>query len=51
MPLKRCGIVFVASSRYNELKGRPVPLKELVSYPLLLLSNESTSPQAAGQFS
>jgi DNA-binding transcriptional LysR family regulator len=33
--------VFVASSRYSELKDRTISLNELASYPLLLLRKES----------
>ena len=47
---KKVRDMFVASSRYNELKGRPVSLKELVSYPLLLLNNESTTRRLLDSF-
>lgn len=35
--------VFVASSRFEELKGRSVPLSELAGYPLLLLQKDSST--------
>jgi DNA-binding transcriptional LysR family regulator len=35
--------VFIASSRFDNLKDRPISPKELASYPLLLLQKESST--------
>lgn len=35
--------IFVASSRFEELKNRKVPVSELVTYPLLLLQKDSST--------
>ncbi|MDI9499958.1 MAG: LysR family transcriptional regulator [Bacillota bacterium] len=35
--------VFIASSRFKKMKNRLIPLKELASYPLLLLQKESST--------
>lgn len=42
--------VFVASSRFSPLKGRITPLKELASYPLLMLEKTSTTRESFEQF-
>ncbi|NLH95817.1 MAG: LysR family transcriptional regulator [Clostridiaceae bacterium] len=42
--------VFIASSRYNNLKNRPVSLEELASYPLLLLQKESSTRKNLDSF-
>jgi len=42
--------VFIASSRFDNLKGRPIPLEELSSYPLLLLQKESSTRKNLDSF-
>lgn len=42
--------VFVASSRFEELKGRAVPVSELVVYPLLLLQKYSSTRRNLDSF-
>jgi len=42
--------VFIASSRYDHLKSRTVPLEELASYPLLLLQKESSTRKNLDSF-
>lgn len=42
--------VFVASSRFEELKGRAVPVSELVVYPLLLLQKYSSTRRNLDRF-
>ncbi len=37
--------VFVANEEYHKLKGRPVSLKELQTYPILMLDRKSTTSE------
>ena len=49
-PLFSIRDVFVASSRYNELKERTLSLAEIARYPLLLLNSESATRKQLDSF-
>lgn len=42
--------VFVASGKYLELKGKPIPLLKLAQYPLLLLQKDSSTRRNLDEF-